>query len=76
MECIAAILELIGKWIVGHKHRYGWIIAIVARLCWIISICIIGQSYVYLLFAIPMILIDIRNYRKWGKNGKDSATKV
>ena len=65
MDFIAAILELGGKWVVGHKNRYGWLASIGANLCWILYVLMSRSCWGSLLLAVPAIFINIRNFRKW-----------
>lgn len=67
MDFIGAILELAGKWVTGRKNRYGWLISTTASLCWILYVVISKVSYGMLIIAIPAIVINLWNFRKWSK---------
>lgn len=66
MDWLASILEILGKWIVGNKNRNGFLIGIVCCFCWA-YVAIDKHVYGLFLAIIPAIVINIRNYIKWGK---------
>lgn len=68
MDFIAAILELGGKWVTGHKNRYGWLISTGASVCWMSYALITKSSYGLFIVGIPAIFINLWNFRKWSKN--------
>ena len=76
MDWVAGLLELCGKWIVGHKHRYGWLFSTGSSVCWIVYVLMSRQAYGLLVICIPAVFINLWNFHKWSRNGKDSATKV
>lgn len=67
MDFLAGILELCGKWVVGHKQRYGWLISTGSSVCWILYVLMSKQAYGLLVIAIPAIAINLWNFRKWSK---------
>ena len=67
MDWIAAIFELYGGWRVGNYERIGFIFTLIGCLIWI-YVAINYQIYGLLAVVIPAIIINIRNYIKWGKN--------
>ncbi len=76
MDFIAGILELCGKWIVGHRSKWGWLFSTGSSVCWIFYVLVSKQSYGLLIVCIPAIFINLWNFRKWSKNDQDSTTKI
>lgn len=68
MDWIAAILELSGKWITGHKNRFGWLFSTAASSVWIFYVFYYKTSYGLLVVCIPAIIINLMNFYKWSKN--------
>jgi len=67
LSIIAGICELIGGWILGTKKRFGFILFATGGLCWIV-VGIVKTLPGLLIVCIPSLFINIRNYRRWGKN--------
>lgn len=67
MDFIAGTLELAGKWIVGHKNKWGWLVSTVAGLSWISYVIMSKQSYGLLVVTIPAIFINLWNFYKWSE---------
>lgn len=68
MDYIASILELLGIWIIGNKSKWGFIIFMIAGLCWMIYVGINKHTYGILLVVLPALVINTRNFIKWSKN--------
>ncbi len=67
IDILAMFITFTGIYLIGNKKRYGFIIALIGNLIWVILGFWI-QS-VGLIFAnIVIILIYIRNYIKWNNN--------
>jgi len=65
MDWVAGILELTGKWIVGRKHRYGWLFSTAASTAWILYVITSKQAYGLLVICIPAIFVNLWNFHKW-----------
>ncbi len=63
---IAACFNLIGVYLVGNKKRYCFLFFIIAGLLWGI-IAIETGLYGLLLEAIPLAVLNIIAYKKWGR---------
>jgi len=68
VDFIAAILELVGLYIVGNKNRFGFILNISCAVFWIIYVLSSKSAYGILIVVVPSIIINIRNFLKWGNN--------
>lgn len=65
MDWIAGFLELIGGWLIGDKKKVGFVVNIIGCIMWT-CVAINTKIYGLLLVVIPAIVINFRNYRKWG----------
>ena len=75
MDILAGIVELIGLWVVGNKNRISFILFIVCNLLWI-YVAFSKHIYGLLIVSIPALLINTRNFIKWGKDENTiSSTK-
>ena len=64
MDWLAAVLELLGLWLLGTKCRGGFLVLILGSVFWIW----IGQEkelWGLVVICGIMALVNIRNYRKW-----------
>lgn len=68
MDWIAAILELSGKWVTGRKNRYGWLFSTGAAVCWVLYVVITWSMHSLLIIAVPAVVINLWNFRKWSKS--------
>ena len=66
LSYIAASLNLIGVYFVGNKKRCCFVFFITAGLLWGI-IAIKTGLYGLLLEAIPLAILNVIAYRKWGR---------
>ena len=65
---LAAILELVGMWLVGNKNRICFPIFWLGGVCWIITALCTKPVTVGLLIVIPIATaINIRSWLKWRK---------
>jgi len=67
MDWIAGICELFGLYIVGNKNKIGFILNILAGICWISYVIVSHSTYGLLVVVVPAICINIRNFVKWSK---------
>jgi len=72
LDYIAGSLELIGLWKVGNKNRWGFAYNLLCNLCWIAFVLKSSVAYGILLVVIPAMIVNIRNFLRWKKNGKKS----
>ena len=65
MDIIAGLLELLANWLIGNKKRAAFIVFNIANCFWIWTAF---EKHVYglLLICLPAIVINIRNFIKWG----------
>jgi len=66
ISCFAALFELCGIWLVGNKRRMGFVLNGVACLLWITT-ALLTEVTGLLIVAVPALVINIRNFRKWSK---------
>lgn len=71
MDWLAGVLELLGKWVVGNKNKWGHVINISCCIVWIIYVFWQQTAYGLLIVVIPAIIINIRNFIKWNKEEKN-----
>lgn len=65
MDWLAAIIELIGGWLLGNKDRLAFVLLLICNILWI-YVAITKGVYGLLLVVVPAIIINIRNFMKWG----------
>ena len=60
---------MMGKWIVGNKNRWGFIIQICGSAGWIYVALYPPERRVWGLLAVTVgcVCANVRNWRKWGK---------
>ncbi len=76
LDWLAAILELIGFWLIGRKKRKGFVFCMFCSVVWVIVAYRI-KLYGLLVIAILCAITHARNYRKWGKgNGRKLLWEV
>lgn len=63
----AGALELVAKYLVGNKNKYGFIVHLIAGGIWTYIACQIRVIPGLLVITLPGIIINIRNFRKWHK---------
>jgi len=67
----AAILELIGIWLIGNKNKIGFISFLLSGILWIFVALASIPKTIGLLIVVPVALVmNIRNYLKWRKEDK------
>ena len=57
-----------GAWVVGSKKRWGFLALALCDVLWIVFVLSQQVAYGLLLVVVPMLIINIRNYLKWGKS--------
>jgi len=75
MDWIAGILELSGSWFVGSKNKIGFVCNIIGCSIWI-YVALHTKVYGLLVVVVPAILVNLRNYIKWTKEGDKNESKV
>lgn len=66
MDFIAGLIELIAKWIVGNRNKWGFIVHLIGGMLWT-YIAITTPMYGLLVITIPATFVNIRNFLKWHK---------
>ena len=66
MYWLAGISEIIAKYIVGRKCKWGWLIHIVASILWTV-VAIQTKVYGLLIVTLPAFILNIINFWKWHK---------
>jgi len=62
----AAGFELLGVWLVGNKNRWAFPCFWICEAIWTV-VAIQKQLWGLLALMVIMAVLNIRNYRKWGK---------
>ncbi len=70
MGWLGSALILLGAWHIGHKRRMGFTIAITGSLCWV-YVGISNGMFDLVFIESAMILMAVRNWRKWGNDRQD-----
>ena len=70
LDWIAAGLALLGVFLIGQKKRSGFLVCCLCGCLWIV-VGIQSKVYGLLLEVVPLLVLNLYNYRKW-KN--DAAT--
>ena len=71
LDWIAAVLCLIGIWLIGNKKKVGFLIYIVENLVWILFVYFAKVGYGLWFVCTIAIVINTRNYFKWRKDEKN-----
>lgn len=66
MHWLAGIIEIIAKYIVGRKCKWGWIFHIIASILWTI-VALQTKVYGLLIVTIPAFFLNFYNFYKWHK---------
>ena len=66
ISLVAGGFELIALYVLGNKRRYGFLLGMLVDLLWM-YVAVTCKVYGLLLVAIPALILNIRNYRKWSK---------
>ena len=74
IECIAVITSILGKWIIGNKHKSGYLILIVAAVCWL-GVGISNHLYGIIVYNSIVVFVEFRNCKIAIKSSA-SSTKV
>ena len=69
MGWIAVIFELSGKYLVGRKNKFGFLLSATCSIFWII-VGITTQIWALLAIAVVCFGMNLWNFRKWGKNSE------
>ncbi len=75
LDWMGSALELFGMWKVGSKKRYSFIFSGLGNFCWILFVFYNHVAYGLLGIVAPALIINIRNYRKWGKRKTSKELK-
>jgi hypothetical protein len=67
LDYAAGALELAAKWVVGNKDRRGHLLHLLSGLAWIAVALTVPGARGLLLVCVPALWINVRNYRKWGR---------
>lgn len=73
LDWIAGIVELWGKWVVGDKNKWGFVINFACCVLWIIYVFKEKTAYGILVVIIPAMFINVRNFIQWSKDDKRRA---
>lgn len=66
MDYLAGILEIIAKWWVGNKCKWGFILHLIAGALWT-YVAIKENILGLIIVTIPATIINLRNFIKWNK---------
>lgn len=66
MDYFAGLIEILAKYIVGRKNKWGWLIHIFSGLLWTV-IAFRIKVYGLLIITVPAFFINLYNFWKWHK---------
>jgi len=70
VDWVTGILELLGKWSVGNKNRWGFAVNLLSCFGWLAYIAMRRDGYGFLVVVVPSIFINVRNFIKWTKEAE------
>jgi len=68
ISVIAGIVELLAKWMVGNKNRWGWLVHLLSGFLW--TYIALNNPKIaggLLIIVVPSYFINVRNFIKWSK---------
>jgi len=68
MDFVASLITLIGIYVLGEKHKLGFLICAFGNILWIVYPLIARTSYGLLLSAIPALILNLVSFYKWKKD--------
>ena len=66
VDFVAAAFELSGVWLIGNKNRWAFGCFWVSEAFWVV-VALRNRLWGLLAVVLVMAVLNIRNYRKWGK---------
>ena len=69
LDWIAAVIALLGVYIIGRKNKYGFLICMVSGAIWCI-VAVLTGVYGLLLEVLPLFAMNLFNFNKWRKEDK------
>ena len=69
MDYVAAILGLIGIWIVGNKNRNGFLLLMSCCFLWGM-VAIQAKVYGLMVETVPLFFINLMAYMRWGRESQ------
>jgi len=69
IDFAAAIFELAGVWIAGSKSRWCFPLFWICEVLWLV-VAIRSRLWGLGAMVIVFAIVNVRNYRKWGKDGQ------
>jgi len=66
LDWLAASCELSASWLIGSKHRIGFILNIIGCSMWV-YVCLTRGIPGMMLVVVPAIGINARNWHRWRK---------
>jgi len=64
---LAVTLEMFGNWIIGDKHRWGFVIKMIGSVAWL-TVAVLSGIHGLIASAILGFMISCRNFIHWRKN--------
>ncbi len=69
IDWLAMSLTFSAIYLLGSKHRSGFIVMMVGNLCWS-AICIWAHSIAMVIANVGFLSMNIRGFLKWSPNAK------
>jgi len=66
MDWISGFIELLAKYVVGRKNKWGWVLHLIAGVLWT-YIAFSTHIYGLLIITIPAFFLNIWNFIKWSR---------
>jgi hypothetical protein len=70
MDYLAALIAITAAYVVGNKNRWGFLMFVVAEVCWILYVVLTKSAYGILICAVPALVVNARNFVKWSLEEK------
>lgn len=64
LQWVISVGAITGTWLIGRRVTNGWLLAAIVSTLGIIY-NLVTRQYGFLLCQVPMLVIDVKNYREW-----------
>ena len=67
IDWVATICSLVAAYCIGNQQRNGFLLFMFANIAWI-GVGALGHSVAIIIGNVLFFLLNLRGYRRWGKN--------
>ena len=71
LSFIAAAFELLGIYLLGHRHRIGFISNMFAGILWILYVILSKNTFGLLMICSVALVLNFKGFRMWSKSEKE-----